>query len=1684
MEFLLDDVENIFMEKCKKSHSRTKVSTQGFVVSNSSINSFQDRDDECNRRITYERSTATGSGYNFETNSVEANRGESIHWEEGDFEASYIENDKVVEESEFICFTENGDRFDASLLENIRVVFPVVTRLYLDFTQLNTGVLEGISSPLLSLHPSSYEKLDIINLSSEESHVPKTWTDILREHAENSLKNREHATVSVLAIIISRIYFAATEAYFAELKEEHLMSTEDTKKNKQGQFSFKQHTILPDWESEETKNDDYSTAPRFSKVPVFHRKARSKNLIVNVKQRKKTKITKYDSGPLTSLLNQLSEICEKYSPSLQYDLDEGRSIFGEEFEVDKLPFVSLRSFLHVDKSNVVKVDVVLRKILGEAIEKAIQAGYFNRCILSPQKDLNDKVNYKCDEKKRNKDIEFCNVQYTQLSATGKKKKKKKKRKRKNSNTEISQGKETNALLLKTEQLSLKEHSNDTRNLDRVWATKSTKKKGTINRSVIENIPLLPVVNSFDTDRTGISSKDSSVNTDFGNLSQKGQNKLGNGIMLSRFDGIGPRCVVVPGSHSNLEKKDHLKKVSTSDDCGDDDQWETVEVKVRGKNRPKFNDSRIHGMNITQNSQLNVANGRKIKMGRTSASRKRSAHRKMARDILSSVLESVELEIRRRKKTEATGEEERKRVSRLEQQNTPVMHLPKVTRDKPISMRDMVLRKSGIVSAKVLDGHSASISQKKAKSSMARNNVSKIPTSEPKKKVKKTKSKNTVAMMADQNTAQTLLETLSGASGASNNQLSLTTEEKEKVYKKNHRPEIGAAVTDDSSSVAEVCEQEQNFTKIAVTTDTDSSPSPPLSTLLGPGNSNSASSSVASSLEAPHSSKRMHHSSCGNENDVGYHLLDVCNRLSRDMNVFMARRAFALTARRRERGALLAALQDTVSNIWSGHGTIELYGSCATQLDLPSSDVDAVILGLDPCPELLLESVSSCTSLQGLPMNNNKGESTSEFDHNASLKSQGCNIFNHNNKSVLRSRPYGRPSNGERVLILAAELERQPWAVQVKAIPTASVPVVKILADPSKIPGAVSSFGSGGDWMMQQHHMAAHAAVQAAVGKSHPPPPSQLGQIGFFPNATLSHQGQPPFPSHTPPPWRGSDVMNGLFKIDITFEGPEHGGIGSTAFTADVIRDACNESGLHAEGTPIAQVVMVLKELLAQRRLNEPFSGGLSSYALLLLVVGVVKERIIIREEMERMERHRELVVAEDTVIVTKTLELDSCKCKQKFENFPNKNEKQDIIEPFMISNAGSLTNQKQDVSSEDSSPRKITKEIKTESAITSKICNQGAKVASKNLPVKNLKTKNTNSRSTWASIAKKNSNGACEKGKNLQSKLIKSFKPKNQHKYQSSKVTSFAEAVSRKQETQNHQVSSKKEEGKKIVMQLDSSRLIIKSENNCGSISERIKNASPINTKSDTRFPSNTVPSKSKEQLSHGETSKLDHAQHIKLNKSIPTDSKKTTRAPSLFPQGSNDVLEVLCSGETTAGKLLMHFLLYYGEHFDSRTTAIDVVGNCNPNYMNARFTSTAPKSPFIARHSGGTIDPVTGMLTVDPIVVYDPWEGGRGSNVARSCYAWNSIRWHFGQCYMTLSSAIERSGTIPPTATTMMVDSAQKDISTTPMAISFSTEYNTNRNNRKKNSSINKNCKKSCSRGLQPPVDMVSPLLELLLSF
>ena len=104
---------------------------------------------------------------------------------------------------------------------------------------------------------------------------------------------------------------------------------------------------------------------------------------------------------------------------------------------------------------------------------------------------------------------------------------------------------------------------------------------------------------------------------------------------------------------------------------------------------------------------------------------------------------------------------------------------------------------------------------------------------------------------------------------------------------------------------------------------------------------------------------------------------------------------------------------------------------------------------------------------------------------------------------------------------------------------------------------------------------------------------------------MTHQGKPPLsPPHSPCiSWRGADIKNNLISVDITMEGPVHQGIQSTVYVTEAIKEA----GLEGEENILVEVTCVLKEFLAQKHLNEPFTGGLSSYGLLLMVLSVVKQ---------------------------------------------------------------------------------------------------------------------------------------------------------------------------------------------------------------------------------------------------------------------------------------------------------------------------------------------------------------------------------------------------------------------------------------------------------------------------------------------
>ena len=142
----------------------------------------------------------------------------------------------------------------------------------------------------------------------------------------------------------------------------------------------------------------------------------------------------------------------------------------------------------------------------------------------------------------------------------------------------------------------------------------------------------------------------------------------------------------------------------------------------------------------------------------------------------------------------------------------------------------------------------------------------------------------------------------------------------------------------------------------------------------------------------------------------------------------------------------------------------MYGSCATQLDLPSSDLDVVVYGLDnESGNIKQGNTKSCIKIAGkeedkdvipsVEHNNNLNQSSSTYHITQLNKSVSSSSHHESYQHKHHQHQFYPPlsTNGYRVVRLSTELEQQSWVVQVKAIPMASVPVIKILADPSRLP---------------------------------------------------------------------------------------------------------------------------------------------------------------------------------------------------------------------------------------------------------------------------------------------------------------------------------------------------------------------------------------------------------------------------------------------------------------------------------------------------------------------------------------------------------------------------------------------------------------------------------------------------------
>ena len=175
-----------------------------------------------------------------------------------------------------------------------------------------------------------------------------------------------------------------------------------------------------------------------------------------------------------------------------------------------------------------------------------------------------------------------------------------------------------------------------------------------------------------------------------------------------------------------------------------------------------------------------------------------------------------------------------------------------------------------------------------------------------------------------------------------------------------------------------------------------------------------------------------------------------------------------------------------------------------------------------------------------------------------------------------------------VQTLAAALGSQPWVREIKAIETASIPVIKLLADPAVLGCPLPEFRRTRPRARSEDAARALAETDAPDLPPPPPPPQRPRAAPTAAAAT------PPSSTPAPPTWCGAvgRCDAGLLAVDISFEAPNHGGLASSRYALEAM----------GRWPELAPLLLVLKELLCQRGLNEPFTGGLSSYSLLLLAM--------------------------------------------------------------------------------------------------------------------------------------------------------------------------------------------------------------------------------------------------------------------------------------------------------------------------------------------------------------------------------------------------------------------------------------------------------------------------------------------------
>ncbi len=213
---------------------------------------------------------------------------------------------------------------------------------------------------------------------------------------------------------------------------------------------------------------------------------------------------------------------------------------------------------------------------------------------------------------------------------------------------------------------------------------------------------------------------------------------------------------------------------------------------------------------------------------------------------------------------------------------------------------------------------------------------------------------------------------------------------------------------------------------------------------------------------------------------------LVKHLDASIEAFMRKLFTVMCPKRRAWRRIVEYLTKIVINTWE-EARVEVYGSCYTGLELPSSDVDVVVCGIGG----------------------------KEYEYGKTPKD-----------------PYNSEETVGHLRQLATALEREPWVRGMKVIETASIPVIKILADPrSMTDSGIKCTGNPMDGGTRSYFSQDPSGSAVTVGNCPPCAPCTI----------RTPQEAWPWVSST-----GTEYV----PLDISLSSPMHGGIGSSKWVRE------------------------------------------------------------------------------------------------------------------------------------------------------------------------------------------------------------------------------------------------------------------------------------------------------------------------------------------------------------------------------------------------------------------------------------------------------------------------------------------------------------------------------------------------------